>query len=115
MNTKESPQAFTLGAKELHSNNVLFCGLLSVWRTIKASELVLNTTSDVFVATAVKLSNEEDFEVFISTTTTCTDVSTAPVLAAFIAVPGNWARIKFQQTFKETQHCYAIFGNVPTW
>ena len=89
---------------------------LSVWRNVTQSELVINKTSNVVVTA---YNNPETGELVVNITLNspnqCSDASSAPVDAVLISVPGNWKRILFEQNFKETQQCYAIFGSVPSW
>ena len=42
-------------------------------------------------------------------------IGSVTVDGVLISVPGSWRRIKYKQTFMETQKCFAIFGSVPNW
>ena len=91
-------------------SNVSFLRLFTVWREVEYPDFAIDNTSNVMVTP-----DGNGVNITLNSPTQCSDVDVAPVDAVIISVPGNWKRIKFRQTFMETQQCYAVFGSVPSW
>ena len=88
-----------------------------VWRDVSVGELVVENTVNVVANKTVESGSGVVIEVERqSTSVSCSNtIDSATVDGVLISVPGSWKRIKYKQTFMETQKCFAIFGSVPDW
>ena len=88
-----------------------------VWRDVSVGELVVENTVNVVANKTVESGSGVVIEVERqSPPVSCSNtIDSATVDGVLISVPGSWRRIKYKQTFMETQKCFAIFGSVPTW
>ena len=87
------------------------------WRDVSVGELVVENTVNVVANKTVESGSGVVIEVerqsplvFCSNT-----ADSATVDGVLISVSGSWKRIKYKQTFMETQKCFAVFGSVPDW
>ena len=87
------------------------------WREVSVGEVVVENTVNVVANKTVESGSGVVIEVerqsppvFCSNT-----IDSATVDGVLISVSGSWKRIKYKQTFMETQKCFAIFGSVPNW
>ena len=87
------------------------------WRHVLDGEVVVNNTVNVVANKTVENVSGVVIEVERqSPPVSCNNTSdSATVDGVLISVSGSWKRIKYKQTFMETQKCFAIFGSVPTW
>ena len=88
-----------------------------VWRDVSVGELVVENTVNVVANKTVESGSGVVIEVERqSPPVSCNNtIDSATVDGVLISVSGSWKRIKYKQTFMETQKCFAIFGSVPTW
>ena len=88
-----------------------------VWRDVSVGELVVENTVNVVANKTVESGSGVVIEVERqSPPVSCSNtIDSATVDGVLISVSGSWKRIKYKQTFMETQKCFAIFGSVPTW
>ena len=88
-----------------------------VWRDVSVGELVVENTVNVVANKTVESGSGVVIEVERqSPPVSCINtIDSATVDGVLISVSGSWKRIKYKQTFMETQKCFAIFGSVPTW
>ena len=88
-----------------------------VWRDVSVGELVVENTVNVVANKTVESGSGVVIEVEgQSPPVSCSNtIDSATVDGVLISVSGSWKRIKYKQTFMETQKCFAIFGSVPTW
>ena len=87
------------------------------WREVSVGEVVVENTVNVFANKTVENGSGVVIEVErqsppVSGSNT---IGSATVDGVLISVSGSWRRIKYKQTFMETQKCFAIFGSVPDW
>ena len=86
------------------------------WRDVSDSEVDVQTTSNVSATKSFKSGSGVVIEVERQSPVSCSNATdSATVDGVFISVSGSWKRIKYKQTFMETQKCFAIFGSVPNW
>ena len=87
------------------------------WREVSVGEVVVENTVNVVAKMTVESGSGVVIEVERqSLPVSCSNTNdSATVDGVFISVPGRWKRIKYKQTFMETQKCFAIFGSVPSW
>ena len=87
------------------------------WREVSVGEVVVENTVNVVANKTVESGSGVVIEVERqSTSVSCSNtIDSATVDGVLISVPGSWKRIKYKQTFMETQKCFAIFGSVPNW
>ena len=85
------------------------------WREVSVGEVVVENTVNVVANKTVESGSGVVIEVERqSPSVSCINtIDSATVDGVLISVPGSWRRIKYKQTFMETQKCFAIFGNVP--
>ena len=88
-----------------------------VWRDVSVGELVVENTVNVVANKTVESGSGVVIEVERqSPPVSCSNtIDSATVDGVLISVSGSWKRIKYKQTFMETQKCFAIFGSVPIW
>ena len=87
------------------------------WREVSVGEVVVENTVNVVANKTVESGSGVVIEVERqSPPVSCSNtIDSATVDGVLISVPGSWRRIKYKQTFMETQKCFAIFGRVPNW
>ena len=87
------------------------------WRNVLDGEVVVNNTVNVVANKTVESGSGVVIEVERqSPLVVCSNTTdSATVDGVLISVSGSWKRIKYKQTFMETQKCFAVFGSVPTW
>ena len=87
------------------------------WREVSVGEVVVENTVNVVANKTVESGSGVVIEVERqSPSVSCINtIDSATVDGLLISVPGSWRRIKYKQTFMETQKCFAIFGSVPNW
>ena len=87
------------------------------WREVSVGEVVVENTVNVVANKTVESGSGVVIEVERqSPSVSCINtIDSATVDGLLISVPGSWKRIKYKQTFMETQKCFAIFGSVPNW
>ena len=87
------------------------------WREVSVGEVVVENTVNVFANKTVENGSGVVIEVERqSPPVSCSNtIDSATVDGVLISVSGSWKRIKYKQTFMETQKCFAIFGSVPIW
>ena len=87
------------------------------WREVSVGEVVVENTVNVVANKTVESGSGVVIEVERqSPPVSCINtIDSATVGGVLISVPGSWRRIKYKQTFMETQKCFAIFGSVPNW
>ena len=87
------------------------------WREVSVGEVVVENTVNVVANKTVESGSGVVIEVERqSPSVSCSNtIDSATVDGVLISVPGSWKRIKYKQTFMETQKCFAIFGSVPNW
>ena len=87
------------------------------WREVSVAEVVVENTVNVVANKTVESGSGVVIEVERqSPSVSCINtIDSATVDGVLISVPGSWKRIKYKQTFMETQKCFAIFGSVPNW
>ena len=87
------------------------------WREVSVGEVVVENTVNVVANKTVESGSGVVIEVERqSPPVSCSNTNdSATVDGVLISVPGSWRRIKYKQTFMETQKCFAIFGRVPNW
>ena len=87
------------------------------WREVSVGEVVVENTVNVVANKTVESGSGVVIEVERqSPSVSCINtIDSATVDGVLISVPGSWRRIKYKQTFMETQKCFAIFGSVPNW
>ena len=95
-------------------DSLFFC---SEWRDVLDSEVDVRTTNKVSATKSFKSGSGVVIEVERqSPSVSCINtIDSATVDGVLISVSGSWRRIKYKQTFMETQKCFAIFGSVPNW
>ena len=86
-----------------------------VWRDVSVGELVVENTVNVVANKTVESGSGVVIEVERQSPPVSCTIDSATVDGVLISVSGSWKRIKYKQTFMETQKCFAIFGSVPTW
>ena len=88
-----------------------------VRRDVSVGELVVENTVNVVANKTVESGSGVVIEVERqSPPVSCSNtIDSATVDGVLISVSGSWKRIKYKQTFMETQKCFAIFGSVPIW
>ena len=94
-----------------------FIFLYLEWREVSVGEVVVENTVNVVAKKTVESGSGVVIEVERqSPPVSCSNtIDSATVDGVLISVPGSWKRIKYKQTFMETQKCFAIFGSVPNW
>ena len=87
------------------------------WREVSVGEVVVENTVNVVANKTVESGSGVVIEVERqSPPVSCSNtIDSATVDGVLISVSGSWKRIKYKQTFMETQKCFAIFGSVPNW
>ena len=87
------------------------------WRDVLDAEVVVNNTVNVVANKTVQNGSGVVIEVEgQSPPVSCSNIiGSVTVDGVLISVSGSWKRIKYKQTFMETQKCFAIFGSVPDW
>ena len=87
------------------------------WRDVLDGEVVVNNTVNVVANKTVESGSGVVIEVERqSPPVSCSNIiGSVTVDGVLISVSGSWKRIKYKQTFMETQKCFAIFGSVPDW
>ena len=87
------------------------------WRDVLDAEVVVNNTVNVVANKTVESGSGVVIEVERqSPPVSCSNIiGSVTVDGVLISVSGSWKRIKYKQTFMETQKCFAIFGSVPNW
>ena len=85
------------------------------WRDVLDGEVVVNNTVNVVANKTVESGSGVVIEVGRQSPPVSCTIDSATVDGVLISVSGSWKRIKYKQTFMETQKCFAIFGSVPTW
>ena len=87
------------------------------WREVSVGEVVVENTVNVVANKTVESGSGVVIEVERqSPPVSCNNtIDSATVDGVLIFVSGSWKRIKYKQTFMETQKCFAIFGSVPNW
>ena len=87
------------------------------WRDVLDAEVVVNNTVNVVANKTVESGSGVVIEVERqSPPVSCSNIiGSVTVDGVLISVSGSWKRIKYKQTFMETQKCFAIFGSVPDW
>ena len=88
------------------------------WRNILDGEVDVQNTTNVLATKTVESGSGVVIEVESQSPVSCSGsdgIDSATVDSVFISVPGRWKRIRYKQTFLETQRCFAIFGSVPDW
>ena len=87
------------------------------WREVSVGEVVVENTVNVVANKTVESGSGVVIEVERqSPPVSCINtIDSATVDGVLISVSGSWKRIKYKQTFMETQKCFAIFGSVPNW
>ena len=87
------------------------------WRDVLDAEVVVNNTVNVVANKTVENGSGVVIEVERqSPPVFCSNIiGSVTVDGVLISVSGSWKRIKYKQTFMETQKCFAIFGSVPDW
>ena len=87
------------------------------WREVSVGEVVVENTVNVVANKTVESGSGVVIEVERqSPPVSCINtIDSATVDGVFISVPGSWRRIKYKQTFMETQKYFEIFGSVPNW
>ena len=86
------------------------------WRDVLDSEVDVQTTNNVSATKSFGSQSGAVIEVERQSPVSCSNASdSATVDGVLISVSGSWKRIKYTQTFMETQKCFAIFGSVPNW
>ena len=87
------------------------------WREVSVGEVVVENTVNVVANKTVESGSGVVIEVERqSPPVSCINtIDSATVDGVLISVSGSWKRIKYKQTFMETQKCFAIFGSIPNW
>ena len=87
------------------------------WCDVLDAEVVVNNTVNVVANKTVENGSGVVIEVERqSPPVSCSNIiGSVTVDGVLISVSGSWKRIKYKQTFMETQKCFAIFGSVPDW
>ena len=87
------------------------------WHDVLDAEVLVKNTVNVVANKTVESGSGVVIEVERqSPLVSCSNtIDSATVDGVLISVSGSWKRIKYKQTFTETQKCFAIFGSVPTW
>ena len=85
------------------------------WRDVLDAEVVVNNTVNVVANKTVESGSGVVIEVERQSPPVSCTIDSATVDGVLISVSGSWKRIKYKQTFMETQKCFAIFGSVPNW
>ena len=87
------------------------------WREVSVGEVVVENTVNVVANKTVESGSGVVIEVERqSPPVSCINtIDSATVDGVLISVLGSWKRIKYKQTFMETQKCFAIFGSIPNW
>ena len=86
------------------------------WRDVLDSEVDVQTTNNVSATKSFESGSGVVIEVERQSPVSCSNATdSATVDGVLISVSGSWKRIKYKQTFMETQKCFAIFGSVPDW
>ena len=87
------------------------------WRDVLDAEVLVKNTVNVVANKTVENGSGVVIEVERqSPSVSCSNTnSSVTVDGVLISVSGRWKRIKYKQTFMETQKCFAIFGSVPNW
>ena len=95
------------------NDSLFFC---LEWRDVSDGEVNVLTTNDVSATKSFESGSGVVIEVERQSPVSCSNASdSATVDGVLISVSGSWKRIKYTQTFMETQKCFAIFGSVPNW
>ena len=85
------------------------------WRDVLDAEVLVKNTVNVVANKTVESGSGVVIEVERQSPPVSCTIDSATVDGVLISVSGSWKRIKYKQTFMETQKCFAIFGSVPTW
>ena len=85
------------------------------WRDVLDAEVVVKNTVNVVANKTVENGPGVVIEVERQSPPVSCTIDSATVDGVLIFVSGSWKRIKYKQTFMETQKCFAIFGSVPNW
>ena len=85
------------------------------WRDVLDAEVVVKNTVNVVAKKTVESGSGVVIEVERQSPPVSCTIDSATVDGVLISVSGSWKRIKYKQTFMETQKCFAIFGSVPNW
>ena len=101
----------------MYTLNVLgeFIFLYLDWREVSVGEVVVENTVNVVANKTVESGSGVVIEVERQSPPVSCTIDSATVDGVLISVSGSWKRIKYKQTFMETQKCFAIFGSVPDW
>ena len=80
------------------------------WREVSVGEVVVENTVNVVANKTVESGSGVVIEIERqSPPVSCSNtIGSATVDGVLISVPGSWRRIKYKQTFMETQKCFAI-------
>ena len=85
------------------------------WRDVLDAEVLVKNTVNVVANKTVESGSGVVIEVERQSPPVSCTIDSATVDGVLISVSGSWKRIKYKQTFMETQKCFAIFGSVPNW
>ena len=85
------------------------------WRNVLDGEVVVNNTVNVVANKTVESGSGVVIEVERQSPPVSCTIDSATFDGVLISVSGSWKRIKYKQTFMETQKCFAVFGSVPDW
>ena len=85
------------------------------WRDVLDAEVLVKNTVNVVAKKTVESGSGVVIEVERQSPPVSCTIDSATVDGVLISVSGSWKRIKYKQTFMETQKCFAIFGSVPNW
>ena len=85
------------------------------WRDVLDAEVVVKNTVNVVANKTVESGSGVVIEVERQSPPVSCTIDSATIDGVLISVSGSWKRIKYKQTFMETQKCFAIFGSVPNW
>ena len=84
------------------------------WRDVLDSEVDVQTTNNVSATKSFESGSGVVIEVERQPPVSCSNATDSATFdGVLISVSGSWKRIKYKQTFMETQKCFAIFGRVP--
>ena len=85
------------------------------WHDVLDAEVLVKNTVNVVANKTVESGSGVVIEVERQSPPVSCTIDSAIVDGVLISVSGSWKRIKYKQTFMETQKCFAIFGSVPDW
>ncbi|XP_022777839.1 uncharacterized protein LOC111319306, partial [Stylophora pistillata] len=110
-----------LGSSSKRFGDVHFVKVTSAerrWYNVSVGDVDVKSTTYVVATKTVESGSGVVIEVERQSLLPCTGINaidSSTVDGVFISVSGSWKRIKYKQTFLETQKCFAIFGSVPDW